>query len=86
MSITSPTAADIAHWTKRVAELERELDAATKLSELKAMAGELMRTRSALQEARAKLGSASQHPKRGTSRQSARRSRRNATEPASASK
>jgi hypothetical protein len=72
--------------TKRVAELEAQLDAATKLSEIKAIAGELQRTRSTLQEAKVKRDSASQRPKRGTSRRSVRRSTRNASEPASASK
>jgi hypothetical protein len=30
---------DITHWTARVAELERQLDAATKLADVKAIAG-----------------------------------------------
>jgi hypothetical protein len=32
MSIEPSVAADIAYWTTRIAELEREIDAATKLS------------------------------------------------------
>jgi hypothetical protein len=80
---TGHVPADIEHWTARVAELERELDAAAKLSEVRVIAGELMRTRAALKEARAKTGSAGQRPKRGTSRRSGRRSASTAPEPAS---
>jgi hypothetical protein len=74
---------EIAHYTARVAELERELDAAPKLSIVKVIAQELMRTRAALNAAKAKSGPAGQRPKRGTHRQSARRSASNAAEPAS---
>jgi len=45
---------EIAHYTIRVAELERELDAAPRLSLAKVIAGELMRTRAALEAAKAK--------------------------------
>jgi hypothetical protein len=76
-----PTA-DIEHWTARVAELERELDAATKLSRVNLIAAELMRTREALKKAKAKLERAAPHPKHGKPRQSARRSANNAAEPA----
>jgi hypothetical protein len=65
---------DVEYWTIRVAELERELDAATKLSKVGMIAGELRRSREALARVRAKTGPAGQHPKRGTSRQSGRRS------------
>ena len=60
MATTKATAADIAHWTWRVAELERELDAATRLSEVKAIAGELRRTKEKLREAKGYGGPTSQ--------------------------
>ena len=44
---------EIAHYTARVAELERQLDAAPRLSLVKVIAGELMRTRAALEAAKA---------------------------------
>jgi hypothetical protein len=56
--------ADIAYWAARLADLERELDAAKKLSEVNLIASELMRTREALRKAKAKLGRAIRHPKR----------------------
>jgi hypothetical protein len=56
------TEEDIAHWTARVAELERQLDAAIKLADVKAIAGDMHRTRAALKKAKA--GRAVQHPKR----------------------
>jgi hypothetical protein len=68
---------DIVHWTDRVAELERQLDAAAKLSEVRMIAGELMRTRAALTRARA--GRAGLRPKHGKSRSSGRRSASTAT-------
>jgi hypothetical protein len=74
------TEKDIAHWTARVAELEAELDAATKLSEVKAIAGELHRTRAALKKAKAER--AGPPPRRETSRPCARRSASNEAEPA----
>ena len=74
------TEEDIAHWTARVAKLERQLDAATKLADVKAIAGELHRTRAALTRARA--GRAGLRPKHGKSRSSGRRSASTATEPA----
>jgi hypothetical protein len=78
------TEEDIAHWTARVAELERQLDAASKLADVKAIAGELMRTRQALKQAKAKLGSAGRRPKRASSPRSARRSASSAVGRASA--
>jgi hypothetical protein len=78
-----PTAV-VAYWTARVAELERELDAETKLSKMNLIVAGLMRTREALKRAKAKLGYAGRHPKRGSSRQSARRSASNVADPASA--
>jgi hypothetical protein len=39
------TEEDIAYWAARVAVLEQQLDAAAKLSEVRMIAGELMRTR-----------------------------------------
>jgi hypothetical protein len=82
MSINS----DVQYWMARVAELERELDAAPRLSMVKVIAGELMRAKAALKEAKAKSQSrsASLRPKRGTRRQSGRHSASNAAEPASA--
>jgi hypothetical protein len=71
------TKEDIAYWTARVAELERQLDAATKLSEIKAIAGELHRTRAALKEAESKTVRAGQRSTREKSRQSGRRSASN---------
>jgi hypothetical protein len=56
MSIKPSVAAEIAYWTARIAELERQIDAATKLSEVRAIAGELMRTRAALERAKAQRG------------------------------
>jgi hypothetical protein len=56
--------ADIEYWTARVAEL-RELDAETKLGKVNLIAAELMRTREALKEAKAKLGRAGLHPRHG---------------------
>jgi hypothetical protein len=78
------TEEDIAYWATRVAELERQLDAAAKLSEVRMIAGELMRTRQALKQAKAKLGSAAQRPKRASSPRSARRSASSAVGRASA--
>ena len=83
MSVKPSTAADIAHWTALVAELERELGAAIKLSEVNAIAGELMRSRAALRDAKAKAGRAGLCPKRGTSVRNARRTVSNEAEPAS---
>ena len=77
------TEEDVACWTARVAELEQQLDAATKLSAIKVTAGELMRTREALKKAKAKIGRAVPRPTRGKPRQTVRRSGRNATERAS---
>jgi hypothetical protein len=71
---------DIAYWAARVVELERQLDAAAKLSEVRMIAGELVRTRKALNQAKAKLAVAARHPRRGTSRQSGRRSASTAAE------
>ena len=48
-------------------EAAGELDAATKLSEVKAIADELHRTRAALREAKATAGRVVPRPKRGTS-------------------
>jgi hypothetical protein len=79
--MTAQLSTAIEHWTARVAELERQLDAATKLSAVKAVAGELMRTRKALKDAEAKAGRSGPHPKRGASRQSGRRSVSSAAEP-----
>jgi len=76
--------ADVAYWTARVAELERELDAETKLSKVNLIAAELMRTRQALKKAKAKLGRAGRRPKHGTSAPRARRSASNVVDPASA--
>jgi hypothetical protein len=73
---------EVEHWTARVAELERELDVETKLSRVNLIAAELMRTREALKGAKAKLERAAPHPRRGTSRQSARRSASTGAEPA----
>jgi hypothetical protein len=53
---------DIAHYTARVAELERELDAAPRLSLAKVIAGELMRTKTALEAAKAKSRRAGSRP------------------------
>jgi len=58
-----PTA-DVEYWTARVAELERELNAETKLSKVNLIAAELMRTRQALKKAKATLGRAGRHPQR----------------------
>ena len=74
------TEKDIAHWTARVAELEAELDAATKLSEIKLIAAEIRRTRAALEKA--KTGRAGPRPRREKSARSARRSASNEAEPA----
>lgn len=52
--------ADIAYWAARVAELERELDAAKKLSEVNLIASELMRTKTLLK----KSGHAGSRPTR----------------------
>jgi hypothetical protein len=65
---------DLAYWAARVAELERQLAAAAKLSEVRMIAGELMRTRKALNQAKAKLAVAARHPRRASRPQSARRS------------
>jgi hypothetical protein len=81
MSIKPSVAAEIAYWTARIAELERQIDAATKLSEVRAIAGELMRTRAALERAKAQRGSARQPSKHKTSRQNGRRSASSAAEP-----
>jgi hypothetical protein len=62
-----PTA-DIEYWTARVAELERALDAETKLSKVNLIAAELMRTRQALKKAKATLGRSGLHPKHGSLR------------------
>jgi hypothetical protein len=78
------TEEDVACWTDRVAELERQLDAAVKLSEVRMIAGELMRTRAALARAKAKLGMAARHPKREKSVRNERRNASSAAEPASA--
>jgi hypothetical protein len=75
------TEEDIAHWTARVAELERQLDAATKLADVKAIVGELHRTRAALKKAKAEQ--AVPRPKREKSQRSARRTASNEGEPAS---
>jgi hypothetical protein len=75
------TEKEIAHWTARVAELERQLDAAAKLSEVRMIAGELMRTRAALKSVKAKAASAALRPKRETSRRSVRRSASSAVGP-----
>jgi hypothetical protein len=66
------TEKEIAHWTARVAELERQLDAAAKLSEVRMIAGELMRTRAALKSVKAKAASAALRPRRGKPRPNAR--------------
>jgi hypothetical protein len=66
------TDSEIAHWTARVAELEAELDAATRLSEVNRIAGELHRTRAALKKAKAEH--APPRPRRGTSQPGVRRS------------
>jgi hypothetical protein len=79
------TEKDIAHWTARVAELEQQLDAATKLSKINMIAGELMCSRKALKDAKAKPGSAVRHPKHASSPPSARRSVSNAGELVSSS-
>jgi hypothetical protein len=42
--------------------VERRLDAAAKLSEVRMIAGELVRTRKALNQAKAKLAVAARHP------------------------
>jgi hypothetical protein len=57
-----PTPAHIAHWTNRIAELEQQLDAAAKLSQVRVIAGELMRTRKALKDAKTKLSAAAHVP------------------------
>jgi hypothetical protein len=44
------TEEDIAHWTARVAELERQLDAAIKLADVKAISGEPASHQSSAQE------------------------------------
>jgi hypothetical protein len=72
----------IADWAARVAELERQLDAAAKLSEVRMIAGELVRTRKALNQAKAtKLAVAARHPRRASRPQSGRRSASSAAEP-----
>jgi hypothetical protein len=71
---------DIVDWAARVAELERQLDAAAKLSEVRMIASELVRTRKALNQSKAKLAVAARHPRRGTCRQSGRRSASSAAE------
>jgi hypothetical protein len=38
MAINQPADAEIAHWTRRITELEVQFNAATKLSEIKAVA------------------------------------------------
>ena len=78
------TAADVVYWTARLAELERQLDAAAKLSEVRMIAGELMRTRQALRQAKAKLGSAGQRSKRASFPRNASRSASSAVGRASA--
>jgi hypothetical protein len=72
------TEEELALWIRRIAELERELDAATKLAEVKAIAAELRQTKAALKKAKAKAGNAVRHPRRASSRQSARRNESNA--------
>jgi hypothetical protein len=74
--------ADIAYWAARLAELERDLDAAKKLSEVNPIAAELMRARQALKQAEAKTGRAGPRPKREMPARRARRSASSATEPA----
>jgi hypothetical protein len=76
--------ADVEYWTARVAELERELDAETKLSKVNLIAAELMRTREALKKTKAKLGRAGRHPKHEKSAPRGRRSVNNVVDPASA--
>jgi hypothetical protein len=71
---------DIAYWSVRVGELERQLDAAAKLSEVRMIAGELVCTRKALNQAKAKLAVAARHPRRASRPQSARRSASTAAE------
>jgi hypothetical protein len=80
MAIAPTTAAEIVAWTRRVAELEQQLDAATKLAQVKAIAGELNRTKKALKEADAKAGRAVSRPTRGKSQRSVRRTASSAAE------
>jgi hypothetical protein len=44
----SPVMNNLAYWTKRLKEAERELDAATRLADLNAAAKKLMRAKEAL--------------------------------------
>ena len=74
---------EIAHYTARVAELERELDAAPKLSIVKVIAGELMRTRAALEAAKAKTLPAGRRSTHGKPARRARRTSSSAADPAS---
>jgi hypothetical protein len=76
--------ADVEYWTARVAELERELDAQTKLSKVNLIAAGLMRTRQALSRAKAKLEHAGPRPKHEKSPPRGRRSASNVVDPVSA--